>query len=76
MPMPLTQGRIGVVSRLPVFPPHAFGSTVCWGFTMVACRLSDLPHGVALFDLDSRGYPGELWAMESDSGRWRHRPSM
>ena len=76
MPMPLTQSGIGVVSRLPVFPPDASDNTVFWGFTKVACRLSDLLHGVALSDLERCGYRYELWSMESDTDRWRHRRSM
>jgi hypothetical protein len=42
----------------------------------VAYRLGDRLHGVALSDLESRGYRYELWPMESDTGRWRRRPSM
>ncbi|NDH54075.1 MAG: hypothetical protein EBY24_19310 [Betaproteobacteria bacterium] len=73
VPMQLTQSGIGVVSRLPVFPPDASDNTVFWGFTKVACRLSDLLHGVALSDLERCGYRYELWSMESppDSRRCR-----
>ena len=57
------------MSRLPVFLPDASGNTVFWGFTNVTYRLSDLLHGVALSDLESRGYRYELWRLEADTGR-------
>jgi diguanylate cyclase (GGDEF)-like protein len=68
-PMRLAQGGIGVVSRLPVYMPDASGTTVFWGFTNVTYRLEDLLHGVALADLESRGYRYELWRSEADTGR-------
>ena len=70
-PMPLTQGGIGVVSRLPVFLPDASGTPSFWGFTNVAYRLGDLLHGVALSDLENRGYHYELWRLDADTGTRR-----
>ena len=70
-PMALAQGGIGVVSRLPVFLPDAAGIPVFWGFTNVTYRLQDLLHGVALSDLNHRGYHYQLWRLQADTGH-RH----
>jgi len=70
-PMPLAQGGIGVVSRLPVFLPDTSGIPSFWGFTNVAYRLGDLLHGVALADLENRGYHYELWRLDADTGTRR-----
>ena len=70
-PLPLTQGGIGVVSRLPIFLPDSAGKPAFWGFTSVAYRLGDLLQGVSLSDLESRGYHYELWRLDADTGARR-----
>jgi diguanylate cyclase (GGDEF)-like protein len=68
-PLKLRQGGLGVVSRLPVFLPGASGESTFWGFTNVALRLPDLLQGMALSDLERRGYHYVLWRLEADTGR-------
>ncbi len=67
-PMALAQGGVGVVSRLPVFLPDATDKPRFWGFTNVTFRLDDLLYGVALTDLNQRGYDYQLWRLQSDTG--------
>jgi sensor domain CHASE-containing protein len=68
-PLPLAQGGIGLVSRLPVFLKDAAGQPKFWGFTNVTIRLSDLMGSLRFDALKEEGYAYRLWRLHPDTGQ-------
>ena len=55
-PMPLAQGGLGVVTRVPVFVLGRDGREAFWGFVSATIRLSDVVHRARLDLLLPKGY--------------------
>jgi diguanylate cyclase (GGDEF)-like protein len=68
-PLPLAQGGMGIVSRLPVFLKDAAGQPQFWGFANVSIRLSDLLGKLRFDELNALGYDYRLWRLQPDTGQ-------
>ncbi|MGQ0709898.1 MAG: bifunctional diguanylate cyclase/phosphodiesterase [Rhodoferax sp.] len=67
-PMPLAQGGMGVVGRLPIFLDDKQGQAHFWGFTYVTLRFPQALESARLEQLREHGYAYELWRQLPDGG--------
>jgi diguanylate cyclase (GGDEF)-like protein/PAS domain S-box-containing protein len=69
-PMPLVQGGMGAVGRLPIFLPDPRApSERFWGFANVTLRFPDALAATGLEGLAELGYDYELWRVRPEDGQ-------
>ncbi len=68
-PLPLRQGGIGLVARLPIFLSRTDGSRYFWGFTNVVMKFPQSLDAIGLHKLTARGMNYQLWRINPDNGQ-------
>ena len=66
-PLPLVQGGIGAVGRLPIYLDARSGSAF-WGFSTVVIRFPEALESAGLVQLTTRGLAYELTRIDPDTG--------
>ncbi|MDD5029816.1 MAG: EAL domain-containing protein [Rhodoferax sp.] len=68
-PLPLRQGGLGLVARLPIFLEDATSLPVFWGFTNVVLRLPQALDSARLSELAQRNLAYRLWRINPETGQ-------
>jgi len=68
-PLPLRQGGLGLVARMPIFLADDTQQPVFWGFTNVVLRLPQALAAAHLPDLAQRNLAYRLWRVNPESGQ-------
>ena len=63
-PLPLAQGGLGLITRVPVYFPGRDGREAFWGFVSATIRLTDVAHRARLDGLLPKGYEFMLFSPE------------
>jgi len=68
-PLPLRQGGLGLVARMPLFLADDTQQPVFWGFTNVVLRLPQALASAHLPELEQRNLAYRLWRVNPESGQ-------